>query len=788
MKPSKNHQSGLVRSHQRDQWIILIALLLLVCIFICWELWTEYQETGNRERERLFTQARVIDDGLTRQLLSTNLAIVSVIKDLPYLLKQKDSAELISRRLESLSDAMPGVRTLLLINAKGMVFASSRKELVGRDFPMQSHFQPTKASEDSDRLFVSEPFVGMLGDYSFSLEKAIRNQDGDVVGVISANIDPDFSNHLLESVRYSPQMWTAFIHGKGGVIDFSPKREDLQNINLATPDSLFTRHLQSGYSVTFYRDFPKIYEKSSLTAVRTIFPRELNMDAPLVIEVGRELDDVFAAWHKFTLLRIGFFVLASIFSALLLLQYQRRQIMSKQFQLKQDELSKESEAEIRYLAFYDPLTQLPNRRMLMDRLKQVLANTSRHGRLGALLFIDLDHFKTLNETWGHFVGDQLLQQVAQRLSTCVREDDIVARLGGDDFVVLLENLSSTETQAALQAESVGEKILTALGQPYFLGNQAHKSTPSVGITLFDARTENVDELLKRADMAMYQAKAAGRNTLCFFDPAVQQAATRRMELEDRLARAVAEQEFVLYYQPQVMQNGWVCGVEVLLRWHDPDHGAISPSDFIPLAEGTGLILPLGHWVIRSACQQLALWARSRTTCALSVAVNVSAKQLGQANFVTQLLGILEETGANPNLLKLEITESMLVHNIEEVIAKMLAIKALGVGFSIDDFGTGYSSLTYLKRLPLDQLKIDQSFVRDILDDPNDAAIANMVMSLASSMKLNVIAEGVETTGQRDFLASQGCNIYQGYLFCKPVPLAAFEAWLEGMPQLSEQLF
>jgi len=439
------------------------------------------------------------------------------------------------------------------------------------------------------------------------------------------------------------------------------------------------------------------------------------------------------------------------------------------------------EEEIQTLAFYDPLTELPNRRMLTDRLKQALANTPRHNRIGALLFIDLDHFKTLNDTQGHFMGDLLLQQVAKRLRTCVREGDTVARLGGDEFVVMLENLSESETEAAVQAESVGEKIMATLGEPYLLENQNYNSTPSVGITLFDASTQSVDEPLKRADAAMYQAKAAGRNTFRFFNPDLQLAVSRLIELQERLARAVAQSEFVLYYQPQVMQSGCVSGVEVLLRWNDPERGMVLPAEFIPVAEETGLILPLGHWVLQSACQQLAKWAGQVATSQLTVAVNVSAKQLAQANFVTELLGVLEQTGANPALLKLEITESMLVHNIEEVIAKMAAIKALGVGFSIDDFGTGYSSLSYLKRLPLDQLKIDRGFVRDILEDPNDAAISNMVIALATSMKLSVIAEGVETLAQRDFLASQGCCVYQGYLFSKPVPVGAFEAWLHELP-------
>ncbi len=432
--------------------------------------------------------------------------------------------------------------------------------------------------------------------------------------------------------------------------------------------------------------------------------------------------------------------------------------------------------EINNLAFYDLLTQLPNRRLLLDRLKQALASSTRNDRHGALLFIDLDNFKTLNDTLGHDIGDQLLQQVARRLATCVREGDTVARLGGDEFVVMLEDLGRNAQEAAAQTEIVGEKMLATLSQAYQLGSAEHRSTASIGATLFMDHQGTIDDLLKRADLAMYQAKAAGRNTLRFFDPEMQAVVTTRAALEADLREAVVTGQFLIHYQAQVVGEGRLTGAEALLRWQHPERGLMPPAEFIALAEETGLILPLGQWVLETACAQLATWAGRPGMAHLTVAVNVSARQFRHRDFVEEVLAVLGRTGANPQRLKLELTESLLVDDVEDVIAKMTALKARGVGFALDDFGTGYSSLSYLKRLPLDQLKIDQSFVRDILTDPNDAAIAKMVVVLAESLGLVVIAEGVEIDAQRDFLARHGCHAYQGYLFSRPLPLEEFEVF------------
>ena len=440
-------------------------------------------------------------------------------------------------------------------------------------------------------------------------------------------------------------------------------------------------------------------------------------------------------------------------------------------------LQKQHEARIELLAFSDPLTQLPNRRLLLDRLQHALASSTRNNRHGALFFIDLDDFKDLNDTRGHDIGDMLLQQVAQRLSNCVREGDTVARFGGDEFVVMLEDLSDQLLQACNHAELVGEKILAALNQTYLLQSYSYHGTPSIGITLFDGQHASVDDLLKQADLAMYQAKRAGRNTLRFFDQQMQIAVSARVALETELRLGIQQHQFILHYQPQMDHRSRVTGAEALVRWQHPARGMVLPEGFIALAEQTELIIPLGSWILTSACEQLAAWAKIPQSAHLTLAVNVSARQFCHDDFVTLVCTALEDHHIGAGKLKLEITETILLDDIEKIIEKMIYLKTRGVGFALDDFGTGYSSLSYLKRLPLDQLKIDQSFVRDVLTDPGNATIARAIVALAHNLGLGVIAEGVETEDQLLFLASNGCHAYQGYLFSRPLPLDEFEHFL-----------
>jgi diguanylate cyclase (GGDEF)-like protein/PAS domain S-box-containing protein len=431
---------------------------------------------------------------------------------------------------------------------------------------------------------------------------------------------------------------------------------------------------------------------------------------------------------------------------------------------------KKREDEIHQLAFYDPLTLLPNRRLLKDRLQQIVANCVRQNYSAALLFLDLDNFKNVNDSLGHNKGDLLLCQVAARLIESVRRGGTVSHLGGDEFVVLIEGLSTDRHEAAVQVEAAAGKISAQLAQEFDLDGSPYNGSASIGVTTFNSNLSSLEDLLKQADMALYKAKAADRSSVHFFDPQMQVVASLRAAMQQDLYEALRKNQFQLYYQKQIDQHERLTGVEALLRWVHPTKGFISPAQFIPLAEETGLIVPIGEWVLREACQTLAEWASDPAKANLTIAVNISVVQFNKKNIVHTVLNALNASGAKPHNLKLEITESLLASDVENVKVKMLELQHHGVTFSIDDFGTGYSSLFYLKQLPIHQLKIDQSFVRDIINSPNDQAIAQAVITLAIAMHLNVIAEGVETEAQRAMLQDLGCGAYQGYLFGKPCAL------------------
>ena len=876
------------------QWLLLIAILLLLATAIGWNSFTEYRFIEARERERLSTQARIVDENLGRQLVATHLALDSIRNDLPYLQAQKDRAALINRRLQSTREAMPGMRAVSIFDASGTLLARSPDRFVGQNFSDREYFQVALHGGDAAKLYVSPPFLASTGEYVINVVKVLLDEDGRFAGIVLGSLDPGYFSILLESVRYTDDMWSALTHGDGKLFLMIPARPGVEGMNLAQPGSFYTRHIQSGQKATVMSGIVYATGEERMIALRTIQPADVPMDKPLVVAVARDLPNIFALWRRSSYEHGGMFVLLLLATTLGLNYYQKRQriydslVASQEVERKRAENDmriaaaafdsqegmmvtdangvilrvnkafveitgysveeavgqtprlfksdrhdadfyrsmwaliihtggwqgeiwdrrkngqvypkwltisavkndegavthyigahyditerKLAEERINALAFFDQLTALPNRTLLLDRLKQTMTLTARSGHYGALLFIDLDKFKTLNDSLGHDMGDLLLQQVAQRLVSCVRAGDTVARLGGDEFVVMLASLSLNEQEAATQTEAIGEKIHAKLNQTYSLKGAAYHSTPSIGATLFSGQQTEIEVLLKQADLAMYKAKDAGRNALRFFDPDMEVVVMKRAALEKDLHEALQENQFMLHYQAQ-MADGQLTGAEVLLRWQHPRRGMVSPAEFIPLAEETGLILPLGHWVLTTACTQLAIWAARPELAHLTVAVNVSALQFRQPDFVNQVGAVLQQTGANPYRLKLELTESLLVSNVDEVIEKMFALKARGVGFSLDDFGTGYSSLSYLKRLPLDQLKIDQSFVRDILSDPNDAAIAKTIIALAESLGLGVIAEGVETAAQRDFLADSGCYAYQGYFFSRPLPLNGFE--------------
>jgi len=434
---------------------------------------------------------------------------------------------------------------------------------------------------------------------------------------------------------------------------------------------------------------------------------------------------------------------------------------------------KEAEEQIHQLAYYDALTNLPNRRLLLNRLSHAMTASARSGEHGVILFIDLDNFKTLNDTKGHDIGDMLLIEAARRLQSCVRGGDTVARLGGDEFVVMLGSLSAEAEQAATEAKAAGENIRESLSQPYYLRDFEHHSSCSIGISLFRAHDISVEDLLKRADTAMYEAKTAGRNALRFFDPHMQAVLEARVILETDLHYALSEQQFDLFFQIQVNAANQPIGIEALLRWMHPTRGLVMPAEFVPLAEETGLILPIGQWVLETACAQIKAWETHSLAGRLQLAVNVSARQFHQPDFVERMCETLKRTGADPARLKLELTESVVLGNIDDTVAKMHELKRIGVRFSMDDFGTGYSSLSYLTQLPLDQLKIDRSFVRNLGIKHSDAVIVQTIIGMAGSLGIEVISEGVETNEQRAFLERAGCMAYQGYLYGNPAPLEEF---------------
>ena len=436
---------------------------------------------------------------------------------------------------------------------------------------------------------------------------------------------------------------------------------------------------------------------------------------------------------------------------------------------------KQAEEKIRNLAFYDPLTGLPNRRMLFDRLQQACANSARHGQYGAAFFIDLDHFKVLNDTLGHDHGDLLLQEVGRRLLACVRGEDTVARIGGDEFVVMTVGLDANEKTAATQAAVVGEKILAAVGQPVRLGEHAHSVTPSIGVSLFRGREHTLDELIKRADVAMYQAKAAGRGTVRFFDPVMQAGLEARVMLESDLRRALHAQQLCLHFQSQVDEHRGTVGAEALLRWLDPQRGLLRPEQFLPLAEQNGLIVPIGLWVLDKACAQLGRWQADGVCKQLYLSVNISARQFRHEGFVDSVAQALHRHGADPHRLRLELRENLVQDNPARTLLRMGALKDLGVGFVLDDFGISFSSLSLLKRLPLDQIKISQTLMPTLLSDPHDAAIVRTIVGIAEGMGVRAGAVGVETRQQRDLLLELGCRQWQGDYFGVPAPMGQFEA-------------
>jgi diguanylate cyclase (GGDEF)-like protein len=754
------------------EWLLLICTVLALAACIGYYQHQEYCRIKAREEEHLTAQTALVEKNLTPQLLLANRVIENILHDLPAWRAANDGFRLANHQLQVINDTLIGIRPILIIDANGTVISSSDNSLIGMNFLQRKYFQTALNNPDPNILHASTPFQTVLDNFVISLFRTIPGPQGSFGGIVIVSLVPEYFSTLLDSVLYTSDMRSSIAHGDGVVFVTSPRSTKIRGIDLNQPGTFFRNHKESGRVTNLYNGVVYASGDQRLLAIHSIKLTTPPMDNSLVVAVSRDEAVLLAPLRKTVYLQSLLLAIAALLIAagLWFIQRRRRELSIERQTAKE---------KINNLAFFDQLTGLPNRTRLLERLQQAMIASKLSGKYGALLFVDLDNFKTLNDTLGHDTGDLLLKQVAQRLRPCVRERDTVARLGGDEFVIILAEMSVAGGDVATQIGKISEKIRAELSQPYRLGQIPYYSTASIGATAFMGDHVSNDDLMKQADLAMYKAKEGGRNAWRFFDPYMELALKAQAALEDDLRQAIAGEQLVLHYQAQIVGEMRVTGAEVLVRWQHPERGLVMPGEFISLAEKTGLILPLGHWVLVNACRQLSQWANQPEMSTLTLAVNVSAHQFRQPDFVEQVLAVLKDTGANPKRLKLELTESMLVHNVQEIIEKMTTLKLKGVGFSLDDFGTGYSSLSYLKRLPLDQLKIDQSFVRDILIDTNDAAIAKLVIVLADSMGLMVIAEGVEIESQRHLLAHMGCHAYQGYLFSRPVPLEAFEALVQN---------
>lgn len=640
------------------------------------------------------------------------------------------------------------VKSLAELSGVIDIFLTSGEPVPLSEWPIQLALSGHSVSNSELMLRRKDTGEEWFGSYSFS---PIRDENGAIAGSVMGVHEITEQKRAENALRASEERYrAAFQTSLDGIAITRLSNGEILDVNQTLLDMLGCEREETlGKTTLELGIWTNLYDRENLMAIL----RNRSSYRDFQAQFTRKNGDVF--WG-----------LASV--SIIELDGERCMLTM----LRDLSNAKLAEQEIRNLAFFDPLTGLSNRRLLIERLDMNLGTKSRGHHHRALLFIDLDNFKTLNDTLGHQIGDQMLREVGHRLADTIREAATIGRLGGDEFYVMLDELSVEPEEAAAHAQFVAEKVLAELEKPFHLDGRECNISGSTGITVFGSEDWKTDELLQRADLALYQAKATGRGTVRFFSHELQAAVHSRASMEDDLRKGIKAGQFELYYQPQ-FSHGRMIGAEALLRWKQPEKGMIPPIKFIPLAEASRLILPLGDWVIETACKQIVAWESSGQTPPLTIAVNISAVQLRQPDFAENVLAIIQRTGANPRLLEMELTESTFVDNLDEVIAKMSMLKSQGVRFSVDDFGTGYSSLSYLKRLPLDQLKIDQSFVRDILVDSSSRAIAQTIITLCRAMNLSVIAEGVETELQREMLAALGCDSYQGYLFSKPLPLDEF---------------
>lgn len=745
------------------QWIVVaVASLFLLAIggatgTLVWQLRQAALADADKQAQRFSTSAAA---AFNRTLVDLDVVLTNMgaSQNLTEITTTAIDRQRLSQSLREEVQHTLILRRLVLFDDHAQVLASSDLSGHSRLRLPEGYLQRALAPVVSE-MVVSQPMQPSVGSEPvLLLGRHMRLADGHrllAVGEVSIN---HLTTILLQGADI-PGLEATLERPNGQMLAASPPQDQLLGTLIAPP-------LQSAQGLAQVHS-------ARLSGLPAQVAAKPTLHDSLLVVASIPLASALSKWtveRDFIVLVAVLFAVMVVASAGLASWYLERLAQARN-------AIKQSQAEVEQLAFHDHLTHLPNRLLLTERLSHALASSLRHQRFGVLLFMDLDNFKNLNDTQGHDTGDLLLKQVAQRLTGNVRSQDTVARLGGDEFVIMLEGLADTPTEAGEIAQRIGEKLLAALNQPYVFGDQMHKSSASLGAALFGGEPMMPAELLKQADIAMYQAKAAGRNALCFFDPQMQEAISAHAALEADLQIALAQEQFRLYYQSQIDHLGRVVGAEVLIRWLHPDRGLVPPGQFIAVAEESELINQIGLWVLRTACAQLRVWQSEPVTAPLQLSVNVSARQFRQSDFVQQVEDVLAQSAIQPNGLKLELTESLVLANVADTIAKMSALKELGVRFSMDDFGTGQSSLSYLTRLPLDQLKIDQSFVRNIGIKSTDGVIVQTIIGMARNLGLEVIAEGVETQAQLNYLAQHGCLYYQGYLFGKPAPLEQFELQL-----------
>lgn len=859
------------------QWLVLVVVLVLIGGAVAHNIYKMHQDLAQGEQQRLLTQSRVVAKTLEGQFEAAE----RVLKLLSAELHGRDESEwgtlVPEKQIALLVEAMPAFRVLNILGSDGKVQLSNLPELVGIDLSQRDYFLHARKHQQQNGLFLTAPFKTRLNVWGMNLVRVIKGPGSSFGGVISVTLNPDYFRTFLAAVNYSDDMLTAIVHGDGLVYAMAPQRDDVSGKNLNKPDTLFSKHRESGNLESIFSANLYATNDERLVVFRSFRPEHLQLDKPLQILASRSLAAITADWRSHARYQTITFILISLFSGLVLLVYQLRlhrqmleaelvdahlrkltlgvensangvlitdiegnieyvnrkftqitgftapEAIGKKPSILKSEVTprevfdelwttllrgnewhgellnrrkngevywsfssisplrnekgvithfianvedinerKNAEATIQHLAYFDPLTDLPNRRMLQDRLEQALKRSRRQDAGMALLYIDLDSFKHVNDSLGHPAGDSLLRNLARRLVAALRDDDVVCRLGGDEFAVILHDIHHDE-----DVVPVANKLLRAIEKPVLVEEGELLVSASIGIALFPKDGTDSKTLEKNADLALYHAKEQGKNTFRFFSEELNRSLQDRIALDQGLRYILERSELELHYQPKVAPaSGAVVGVEALLRWNSPEFGLVSPLRFIPLAEENRQIIPIGEWVLRTACRQQVAWLQQGIP--LVMAVNLSAVQFKSAELVDQIAAIIAETGIDPAHLELELTESALVDNPNEVVRVLERLRSLGCGISIDDFGTGYSSLSYLKSFPVTILKIDRSFVRDLAQDSGDRAIARSVVDLAKNLRMQTVAEGVETAEQLAILQEIGCTFIQGYYYSKPV--------------------